>query len=755
MRWISIAFLCGILLLDQFSAIPSWPWLVAAMMTGLICAKYFHPACVWIAAGFCWAAVDGAAYLSHILPEDLERQDLLVEGRVVALPDQTTASTRFLFAVEQSWLPGEEQIDFSGIVKLSWHSHEARPLGGERWRLKVRLRQPRGFRNPGGFDYERWLFQHNIAARGYVRDSNDNIRITRRGLTPLVLRQTLREQIAEHAPASPARAVLNALLIGDRSGLSDTEWQLFRATGTSHLIAISGLHIGLVAFMVWMLVEFLWRHAGRLPLLLPSPIAAAWAALFAAAAYAMLAGFSIPTQRALLMTAVFSFAIICRRNSSSLDAVALALLLVLMIDPRSVLSAGFWLSFMAVSVILLLIKRYPQWGRWKMWIAIQIGLFVALIPLLAFWDFPASPIAPLVNLIVVPWFSFVIVPAVLITAILLVVSFPGAEMILTLVLKCIAATLQLLEMAAQQSELITLSTPVWWMALLAGGGALLLLLALRWYWRLSGLPLLLLLFYPHTASVGHLVVTVLDVGQGQSVVVETSRHTLVYDLGPIFPSGFNTAESVVIPYLRSRDLQHIDMLVLSHDDNDHTGGAAQFIKRIMVRTTLFGQLMPQFVIPYSSCHEVEPWRWDGVFFRFLKAPLQAANDNDASCILLLTHSAGRILITGDVTRRIEQSLLKQHGDTLRADVITTPHHGSRTSSSPAFVRRVGAKNSIVSAGWKSRYGLPKADVIERWQQSGAEIDNTAETGALRLEWDKNGMQSLHRYRDDARRFWHR
>jgi competence protein ComEC len=175
----------------------------------------------------------------------------------------------------------------------------------------------------------------------------------------------------------------------------------------------------------------------------------------------------------------------------------------------------------------------------------------------------------------------------------------------------------------------------------------------------------------------------------------------------------------------------------------------------MVRTTLFGQLMPQFVIPYSSCHEVEPWRWDGVFFRFLKAPLQAANDNDASCILLLTHSAGRILITGDVTRRIEQSLLKQHGDTLRADVITTPHHGSRTSSSPAFVRRVGAKNSIVSAGWKSRYGLPKADVIERWQQSGAEIDNTAETGALRLEWDKNGMQSLHRYRDDARRFWHR
>ena len=410
---------------------------------------------------------------------------------------------------------------------------------------------------------------------------------------------------------------------------------------------------------------------------------------------------------------------------------------------------------MAVTVILLLIRRYPQWGRWKMWIAIQTGLFVALIPLLAFWDFPASPIGPLVNLIAVPWFSFVIVPAVLITAMLLAISFPGAETLLTLLLKCIAATLELMEVAAQRSELITLSTPVWWMALLAGAGALLLLLGHRWYWRVAGVPLSLLLLWPQSISVDNLAVTLLDVGQGQSVVIETRNHTLVYDLGPIFPSGFNTAESVVIPYLRSQARQRNDMLVLSHDDNDHTGGVSQFVKRMDVRSTLFGQEMPQFEIPYNSCHDVEPWRWDGVLFRFLKPPLEPVNDNDASCILLLEHPGGRILITGDVTRRIEQSLLKQYGDLLRADVITTPHHGSGTSSSPSFVRRVGAKNSIVSAGWKSRYGLPKTDVIQRLRKSGAEIDNTADTGALLMEWDRDGRQSLHRYRDDARRFWNR
>ena len=755
MRWISIAFLCGILLLDQFSAIPSWSWLAATLVTGLLCSRYLHTSCVWIAAGFCWAAVDGAAYLSQILPEDLERQDLFVEGRVASLPDNTAPSTRFLFAVEQSRLPDGEEIDFSGIVKLSWRSHEVQPIGGERWRLKVRMRQPRGFRNPGGFDYERWLFQHDIVARGYVRDSIDNRRIAGRKLTPLMLRQALRQQIADHAPASPARAVFNALLIGDRSGLSDTEWQLFRATGTSHLIAISGLHIGLVAFLAWMLVEFLWRYAWRLPLLLPSPIAAAWAALLAAAAYAMLAGFSIPTQRALLMTAVFSFAIIFRRNSSSLDAVALALLLVLMIDPRCVLSAGFWLSFMAVTVILLLIRRYPHWDRWRMWIAIQTGLFVALIPLLAFWDFPASPISPLINLFAVPWFSFVIVPAVLITAMLLAISFPGGETLLMLVLECIAATMDVMQLAAQQSELITFSTPVWWMALLCGGGALLLLLGRRWYWRAAGLPLSLLLFWPQSNSINNLALTVLDVGQGQSVVVETSGHTLVYDLGPIFPSGFNTAESVVIPFLRSHAHRRIDMLVLSHDDNDHTGGTSQFVKRLDVRSIVFGQEMPQFELPHKSCHDVEAWQWDGVLFRFLKASLQPVNDNDASCILLLEHPGGRILITGDVTRRIEQSLLKQYGDELRADVITTPHHGSRTSSSSYFVSQAGAKNSIVSAGWKNRYGLPKADVMQRWRHSGAQIDNTAETGALLVEWGEDDRQSLSRYRDDARRFWHR
>ncbi|MEN8214374.1 MAG: DNA internalization-related competence protein ComEC/Rec2 [Pseudomonadota bacterium] len=755
MRWISTAFLCGILLLDQFSTIPSWPWLVLALAAGLLFSRYLHMAGLWLALGFCWAAADGAAYLSQLLPEPLERQDLLVEGRVVSLPEERISSTNFLFAIDRSTLVDGVETGFAGVVKLSWHSREMRPLGGERWRLQVRLRQPRGFRNPGGFDYERWLFQQNIVARGYVRQSSDNSRIDENNLTPLVLRQNLSRQIANHAEPSPERAVLNALLIGDRSGLNDSEWQLFRATGTSHLIAISGLHIGLVALMTWMLVTFLWRHAGRLPLWLPSPIAGAWAALIAAASYAMLAGFSIPTQRALVMTAVFSFALILRRNSSSLDAVALALLLVLMLDPRSVLSAGFWLSFMAVIAILLLIRRYPRWGRWKLWMAIQGGLFVALIPVLAFWDFPASPIGPLVNLVAVPWFSFVIVPGVLLTALLLALSIPGADLLLNLLLHGIAATLQAMEFAAMQSDLITLSMPPWWMALLAGIGALLLLLGRRWYWRAAGLPLLLMLIWPRSPSVDNLAVTVLDVGQGQSVVIETANHTLVYDLGPIFPSGFNTAESVVTPWLLSRGRQHIDMLVLSHDDNDHTGGAQQFDERMEVLSTVSGQQMPQYALHSESCHGTGPWQWDGVFFRFLTTPIKPINDNDASCILLLEHSGGRVLITGDVTRRIEQALLKQHGDALHADLVTIPHHGSRTSSSPAFVKQVAAKYSIVSAGWKSRYGLPKADILQRWQESGAQVDNTAAAGAIRIEWDDDGKQRMRRYRDVARRFWHR
>lgn len=755
MRWNSCAFFCGILLLDQFSALPSWPWLLLALAAGVTLWKYLHHAALWLALGCCWAAQDGAAYLSRLLPEPLERAELLIEGRVASLPAADDTATRFLLHVDDASLPGSGPLDFGGLVKLNWRGPQQRPRGGERWRLRVRLRQPRGFMNPGGLDYERWLFRQDIVATGYVRESAQNRRVAEAGWSPLALRQSLRERIAARAGASPARGVLNALLIGDRGGLGESEWQLFRATGTSHLVAISGLHIGLVALLAWTLVSALWRHAGKLPLWLPAPVAGAWGALLAAAGYAMLAGFSVPTQRALVMTAVFSLAVILRRNSRPLDGVALALLLVLLIDPRAPLAAGFWLSFTAVGVILLLIGRYPQWRGWRMWIAIQLGLFVALLPLLVLWDLPAAPLAPLVNLLVVPWFSFVIVPGVLLTALLLLLAAPGAGLLLQLLLQCITLTLEVLQIAAGQGELIALSPVSWWLALPAAAGALLLLLARRWYWRVAGAPLLLLLTWQQSAAVGHLAVSVLDVGQGQSLVVETRGHTLVYDLGPQYPGGFNTAAAVVIPWLRSRGRDHVDMLVLSHDDNDHTGGAVRFVEQVRVDAIVTGQQMPRFGFSSSRCHDAAPWRWDGVSLRFLKTTLAPRSDNDASCILLLEHAGGRVLISGDVTARVESALLGEYGELLRADLATMPHHGSRTSSSPAFIRGVNARQVIVSAGWKSRYGHPQEEILQRWRESGAAIDNTAESGAIRIAWDGHGGRTVTRYRHQARRFWHR
>jgi competence protein ComEC len=755
MRWNSCAFFCGILLLHQFSALPSWPWLLLALAAGIILGKYLHRTALWFALGCCWAAHDGAGYLARLLPQALEREELLVEGRVASLPSGDAAVTRFLLDVDRASRPGDGPLEFGGLVKLNWRGPLQLPRGGERWRLRVRLRQPRGFRNPGGFDYERWLFQEDIVATGYVRDAPHNRRLAAAGWSPLALRQWLRERIASGAAASPARGVLNALLIGDRGGLGESEWQLFRATGTSHLVAISGLHIGLVALLAWMLFSSLWRRAGRLPLRLPAPVAGAWGALLAAAGYAMLAGFSVPTQRALVMTAVLCLAVILRRNSRPLDGVALALLLVLLIDPRAPLAAGFWLSFTAVGVILLLLERYPQRRGWRLWIAIQLGLFVALLPLLALWGLPAAALAPLVNLLAVPWFSFVIVPGVLLTALLLALAAPGAAALLQLLLQGIELTLGALQAVAAQGGLLDLAPLPWWQALPAAAGALLLLLARGWRWRAAGVPLLSLLAWPPGAAVEHLAVSVLDVGQGESLVVETRGHTLVYDLGPQFPGGFNSAAAVVLPWLRSRGRQRVDMLVLSHDDNDHTGGAAQFAEQVQAGAILTGQEMPQFGFSSSRCHDAAPWRWDGVSFRFLSTTLEPRNDNEASCVLLLEHAGGRVLISGDITARVETALLGAYSELLRADLATMPHHGSRTSSSPAFVRRVKARQVVVSAGWKSRYGHPREEILQRWRASGAAIDTTAESGAIRIAWDGDGRRTLSRYRQRARRFWHR
>lgn len=744
------AFLAGMLLPLSFQALPNLLWILPLLVVAAILFWRRAPLALLFLAGLLYAWLDAASYLHELLPESLERSDLVVEGCVTGLPSGDTMAQRFLFDVNSTHQVNGESVDFNGRVRLSWYGSERNPRPGDCGELVVRLLQPRGFSNPGGMDYERWLFQQDLVAKGYVREEAGDGLIESGSSGIDNQRLTLRERIMALSD-SDAVPVYLALLIGDRSLLESSDWELFRQTGTSHLVAISGLHIGLVAMLAWWLCGRAWRYAGRLPLYLPSPMIAAICALAAASLYAALAGFAIPTQRALLMTLFLVAGVLIRRQSDGFNVLAIALFAVLVIDPRSLHSAGFWLSFLAVLSILLVHRKYADWSKWRLAVSIQFFLSLLLIPVVSAWNLPVSTVSPLVNLVAVPWFSFVIVPLVLLSAMCIIMDLPGTGLLLDAVLGLLEITLEALQYAASLSDMVHFSGLPLIALLLAGAGFLILLLAKGWK-RLSALPLMAFLFWPLPQEA--LRVTFLDVGQGLSVIVESGSNVLVYDLGPEYRSGFNTAEAVVMPFLVSRGIDTVDTLVISHDDIDHSGGYEQFLEHVATGRLVAGQ--PETLgAGFTSCHEQLPWRWGKNEFRFLDTGNKGLEDNDYSCVLLIENPSARILITGDITRVSETALVRKYPGLGKVDVATMPHHGSRTSSSQTFVEFLKADYVIATAGWKHHFGHPKPDIVERWERTGSRVLETAMDGAMTLVVNPGEGYYLAGHRQSSRRFWHR
>lgn len=750
----ALAFLAGILLLALFPRLPPlmWSWMLLFPLFLFLYRRWYTA--VLLIAGFAYAWIDAASYIDRLLPPELERRELFVDGCVNGLPVQAADVVRFRFEVTEAQLATGESVSLQGLVRLSWYDAEREPVPGECGRLLVRLFQPRGMSNPGAMDYERWLFQQNLVARGYVRKSSSNRLAASVSPGADRFRYLLRGklQAMEGDDHVAARAVYLALVTGDRSLLDQQQWRMFRSTGTSHLMAISGLHIGLVAMLVWWVSERLWRYAGSCPLHLPSPLFGACCALVAALAYAALAGFAIPTQRALLMTGVVVTGILMRRNGDGLHALGTALLAILVLEPRAVHAAGFWLSFTAVLTILLLSRRYPEWRTWQLVLAIQFALGLVLLPILAAWGFPASPLAPFVNLVAVPWFSFVIIPAVLLGALGMIAGFPGSEQLVQLTLQLLDLTLEGLAAVADLMPLVMPVSTRNFVLLIAFGGTLLLSLGRGWTMRAAGLPLVAMLWWPVSGEPFRM--TFLDVGQGLSIVIESHQHRLVYDLGPLYPGGFNTADAVVTPFLATRGIEALDMLVISHDDSDHSGGYRTFLEEFPVTERLSGQ--PEaFPANFGSCHDYPAWNWEETRFSFLQAGYDGSGDNNYSCVLLVEHPDVKILLTGDITRETELALIRRYPRIRDIDLLTMPHHGSRSSSSEDFVRFVNARHVIASAAWKSHFGHPAPQVLERWQQAGTSVVETARSGAVTLVLVAGGGYHLAGHRDTEHRFWQR
>ncbi|HKK07112.1 MAG TPA: DNA internalization-related competence protein ComEC/Rec2 [Gammaproteobacteria bacterium] len=792
MRSGTIAFAVGILFFQQLPALPPAAWAAALPLLGWLALypprgplRGIVRLGAWAGAGFLWTLLAAHSAVPHPLPPKLEGRNLTLTGHIATLPSVHAHSVRFEFDVERLSYK-DRSYDGPGRVRLSWYGRAPRLRAGEPWRLTVRLKRPHGFMNPGGFDYEGWLFRRGIGATGYVRAHVENERLGPPSASYVVqsVRQWLRGRIRAALPRGRERAVIVALTLGERGELDNADWEVLRRTGTSHLLAISGLHIGLIAGLVWLLAARLWARSARAALWLPAPKAGALAGLAAALLYSLLAGFSLPTQRALIMLAVVAVAVLSQRAVTPSRTLILALLAVLVFDPLAVMAPGLWLSYAAVAAILYgMTGRLRRGPRWYQWGRVQWVVTLGLLPVLL-WQFQqASLVSPLANLAAVPLVSLVIVPLSLTGLALAALGTPFGVGLGTPLLKLTAwlvgglwtalGWLGALPAAQWTAPVGPAGTLLAVLALAAVGVALLLGprgLPGRWL----GLVLLapLVLARAPRPGPGEAWFTLLDVGQGLSAVVQTHRHVLVFDTGARFSARFDAGEAVVVPFLRHAGWHRLDMLIVSHGDNDHIGGARSLLRAVPAGRVLssvparLNWAASGLQRGVEACRRGQHWRWDGVDFRILNplVPRPGAGNN-GSCVLRISAGGHRVLLSADIERPAERRLLSQAGGRggvgragdLAADVLVAPHHGSKTSSSPAFVRAVHPSYVLFPVGYRNRYHFPNARVVERYRAIGARRLDSAAGGAIGFRLGSgsaHGLAGPFVYRREHRRYWH-
>jgi competence protein ComEC len=740
MRTGLLALAAGLLLLCVLSSIPPTPLLIGLACLGLLALPFRSYPLGLALCGLCWACFSAQLALDDQLETALDGQTLWIEGRVAGLPEVREGVVRF--ELEQ---PSSRRAQLPKRLRLAWYGGPA-VQAGERWRLATRLKRPHGGVNPQVFEYEAWLLAQRIGATGTVKQGERLAAAS--GL--MAWRDALRQRLLA-IPAHGRSGAVAALVLGDGSGLSSADWQLLQHTGTVHLMVISGQHIALLAAMLYGLVAGLVR-LGIWPMRLPWLPWACGLACLGALGYGLLAGFDVPVQRSCLMVALVLLWRWRFRHLGVWLPFLLALNLVLLAEPLVVLKAGFWLSFGAVALLAWIFAgRLGAWSWWRSWGRAQWGMALGLLPLLAVLGLPVSVSGPLANLIAVPWVSFAVVPLALLGTLLLPVPWLGEAL-----LWCAGGLLEwlfrLLEWIAAWQPAWQPPAVSWWGWLLGALGTLLLLAPSGVPGRLLGLPLLMPLLWPLQTPLdaGRAEIWVLDVGQGQAVYLRTRNHALLYDAGPRF-GDFDVGERVVYPSIRQLGGRQLDLMLLSHADNDHAGGALALQRRLAPTRVLSGEpgALPA-VLQAGLCVHGEQWQWDGVAFQTWRWA-DAGNSNQASCVLMVEASGERMLLTGDIDAAAEAALLREALD-LRADWLLAPHHGSRSSSSAALLQTVRPSAVLVSRGRHNAFGHPHPQVLERYQRLGASIHDTALHGALKVSL--GAYRPAQRLREQTR-FWRR
>jgi competence protein ComEC len=777
-----VAFVAGVGLLQLQAELPALVWSISLTGPVLLAAlstrkRRAMRACRLLAVlsfafgtGFFWAALLASMRLADELPAAWEGQDIRVTGVVARLPQPFERGVRFEFDVETA-APAAARVP--ARIALSWYAGwhrdlppESRPIihAAERWEFSVRLKRPHGTANPHAFDYEAWLMERGIRATGYVRTGATQRRLDSLVPWPVYMieraRSGIRARILGTLQDASYAGVIAALVMGDQRAIPQTQWTVFTRTGVNHLMSISGLHVTMNSTLVFALVYGLWRRSARLCLRLPARRAAVVAGLAAALVYAAIAGFAVPAQRTVYMLAVLALALWLGRLSSPASVLALALLVVTVLDPWAVLAPGFWLSFGAVAAILYVfvgVVRTPHWAL--AWVRTQCAVTLGLIPLLLAMFQQISIVSPLANAIAIPVVSLAVVPLALSGAAL------PFDFLLHAAHGVMAALMALITwFASMPASMWQQHAPAPWAVAVALCGIAWMLLPrgfpARWVGVVGLLPLFLVV--PLGPGPGNVWITVLDVGQGLAVVVRTHRHALLYDAGPRYSVDADSGSRIVLPYLRASGIRRLHGIVVTHADSDHAGGLASVLAGVpvdwMVSSLPDSSRLHAAVGSSSVCYAGQRWEWDGVRFEmlhpeFASYAVQRMKANDRSCVMRISARGRRVLLTGDAEARSERAMLARAAQALRAEILVAPHHGSTTSSTEAFIAAVRPELAIFTVGYRNRFRHPRAAVVRRYVDRGARILRSDSHGAVLLRVGSQGMQiTWHRSR--SRRYWH-
>ncbi|MCI3205704.1 DNA internalization-related competence protein ComEC/Rec2 [Pandoraea capi] len=856
--------------------------------------------------GYAWAAYRADARLSDRLPPALEGRDVTVTGVVAGLPTSTGDGVRFVFHVEAAFIPGasDKSVHVPKSIELVWpqnapfagkfgrqgrrrsdaagssESNERgegnvgdpivatrsgerviasgsdMPRAGERWRLPVRLKAPRGVANWHGFDAELLAFVKGIRASGYVRTAHGGAaasweRRPRRlqagpmtGYGFAAWRERLRDDFrAALGESGRYGGVLMALALGERGDIADADWQVFADTGVSHLLAISGLHVSLVTGVFAALVGMLWRRACfrrfSLPLWWPAPKAAAVAGLLVAVAYGAVAGWGVPVRRAVGMVGILVVALLSGRFAAQSYVLAWALAVVVALDPWAVVTPGLWLSFGAVAALVMASRHRntsmgevarceadentegvarpvladgagdasevqrslrPSSSGVRHWAGVlgnrlaqatraQYAVTIGLVPLTLAWFGAVPLLGPLANAVAIPIMTLVVTPLALLSLLLPVSLAHWTLAVAHTVVGWLAAwlgTLAAVPWAVWRAPV----SPVW-AQVAAVVGVMLCLMPLspqvrltRFRWlrrfgaRIAGFALMgpAVFASPTRPAEGEFRVTMLDIGQGNAVVVETATRTLLFDTGPPVGRRSDSGRRVIVPYLRATGVQRLDRMIVSHAHDDHFGGALSVL-RAFPATQVFSSLPAGHKVrgaaqAHRTCLAGQHWTWDGVTFRFLHPDTSALREgwrvkhgkggslrgpNSVSCVLRVSSRRHSALLAADAEAPQERAMLLRGGaapaSTVRSDILLAPHHGSSTSSTPAFVAAVSPRHVVFQTGYRNKFGHPKAPVMERYRAIGARLWQSVAHGGVRFSTAPDGIE-VQAYREQYRRYWH-